>query len=161
MLTSVFQCERVTSLPDSRRLTLGRSELDPFPLFHLTTKLTLYLICIRPYKPPELIFASRTYSPPALDLWALACLLAEFFTPLSLPLSSTPSSLGSDERRWKEAMSDGEDDPPDEGKSTRETLFDGSKTDFALTGSIFKLLGTPTAVSWPVSYCLLALTDQS
>ncbi|ORY77570.1 kinase-like domain-containing protein [Leucosporidium creatinivorum] len=103
----------------------------------------------QPYRPPELIFASKTYDPLALDLWALGATLAEFFTPLEAPTRpSPPSSPPSDRNgRWADDMSDDEEEF--DSAPGRQTLFDGSRTDFALTGSIFKLLGTPTLNTWP------------
>lgn len=37
------------------------------------------------------------------------------------------------------------------GPIERSTLFEGGFSDFALIGSIFKTLGTPTLETWPVS----------
>ncbi|EDR15396.1 uncharacterized protein LACBIDRAFT_155279, partial [Laccaria bicolor S238N-H82] len=36
------------------------------------------------YRPPELLFSSRSYDPQALDLWSFGATFAEFFTPLRL-----------------------------------------------------------------------------
>lgn len=128
------------------------------------------LLCVidRPYRAPELIFASKDYDPQALDLWALGATLAEFFTPLTTKsrCKVSPSSLSDDgnssdfEVRRERYGSEDRDEPNDgddgvewsaDLQSRRETLFDGSATDFTLSGSIFKLLGTPTVETWPVS----------
>lgn len=37
------------------------------------------------------------------------------------------------------------------GHIVRSSLFEGGFSDFALIGSIFKILGTPTLKTWPVS----------
>jgi serine/threonine protein kinase len=104
----------------------------------------------RPYRPPELIFAAKTYNPLALDLWALGATLAEFFTPIESPEKPSPRpSPPSDSGHWGYEMSDDEEEL--HSAPRRQTLFDGSRTDFALAGSIFKLLGTPTIDTWPVS----------
>lgn len=117
----------------------------------------------RPYRAPELLFGTRDYDPFALDLWALAATLAEFFTPFGLPEPSSPASddSGEDkEGRWGEedlerefgGDKDGAFAPPSEAPVlTRQTLFEGTKGDIALVGSIFKIVGTPTVVTWPVS----------
>ncbi|GAA5851169.1 hypothetical protein JCM8547_004153 [Rhodosporidiobolus lusitaniae] len=119
------------------------------------------------YRAPELLFGPRTYSPPALDLWALGATLSEFFTPLAPRTPSAPSSTTSSEERFRRGRV-GTPEPPwgaaeelSEGKEQQEggneeelerrTLFQGGASDFLLAGSIFRVLGTPTAESWPES----------
>lgn len=123
-----------------------------------------------PYRAPELLFGSRSYSPFALDIWSFGALIAEFYTPM-VPseeqadrLQSTPSP--------PPHLSHNDGGHLDSGtalnwycainptvtessvwnlrlKYVRKTLFDGSCGDIGLVGSIFKLLGTPTLTSWP------------
>jgi serine/threonine protein kinase len=96
----------------------------------------------RPYRAPELLFGSRDYDPFALDLWALGTVIAEFYTPLQqVPTSPASSRSGSPL----------DDDDGHETPWTRATLFNGSRSELALIGSIFRELGSPTRESWPVS----------
>lgn len=107
------------------------------------------------YRAPELLFGSRSYDPFALDRWSLGCCIATFFTPLALEHSSSPDS-----------SEDGQDSSDEFGKPPRPPwmrkakgkqesplrradLFEGGHSDFALIGSIFRTLGTPTLESWP------------
>ena len=102
----------------------------------------------RPYRAPELLFGARDYDPFAVDLWALGCNIAEFFTVL------------------ESEVHDG-DDTPDAAMPTwmkpkpvlkRRSLLNGGLSDFTLIGSMFKLLGTPTLENWPVSCSMHDLT---
>ncbi|GAA5973936.1 hypothetical protein JCM11641_001230 [Rhodosporidiobolus odoratus] len=103
-----------------------------------------------PYRAPELVFASRTYSPPAIDLWALAATLCEFFTPLETPSPpSPPSSEDSMEREWR--LREEQEEGP---RLSRKNLFRGGQSDFALIASIFRVLGTPNVAEWPEAACL-------
>lgn len=74
-----------------------------------------------PYRAPEIIFSSTSYHSLQIDLWSLGSIIAQFFT------ARAPSS------------------------SAQETLFCSTEGSFQLIGSIFRLLGTPTAASWPES----------
>ncbi|GAA6034681.1 hypothetical protein JCM8097_001114 [Rhodosporidiobolus ruineniae] len=95
-----------------------------------------------PYRAPELVFGSHSYFPSAIDLWALGCTLAELFTPFSTPSPPSPPSSDGGWGRFR-------DEPAEEEGPRRKTLFEGGHSDFALAGSIFRVLGTPTVESWP------------
>lgn len=116
-----------------------------------------------PYRAPELLFASREYDPFAVDLWALGATLAEFFTAFetakvsrSSSTSSSKSSVYSEDSNedYEHGTSSGniENGQDQIGKQRRRPLFDNGNgfSEFALIGSIFKILGTPTVESWPV-----------
>ncbi|KAM0750537.1 kinase-like protein [Meredithblackwellia eburnea MCA 4105] len=110
---------------------------------------------------PELLFTSREYDPFAVDIWALGVTISNLFRAFVEP--DPVSDCGSDddsEDRHHGGGHNGRGDLLEEffGPSTekkeeiqlvRKPLFDGSKSDFALIGSIFKVLGTPTIESWP------------
>lgn len=118
-----------------------------------------------PYRAPELLFGSRSYSPFALDIWSFGALIAEFYTPMersqdaSFSLYSDPPpepSVNHPGSRSGTAMdwySCGDlADPPTTaptGPLVRKSLFEGSIGDIGLVGSIFKILGTPDSTSWP------------
>lgn len=107
----------------------------------------------RAYRAPELIFASREHDQAGLDLWALGCTLADLYRPLALPVPpSPPSSEGSFERYYRECAT-----PEPEPKLSRRPLFDASSSDFVLAASIFRVLGTPTLETWPVSFAVVLL----
>lgn len=101
------------------------------------------------YRAPELVFASRDYDPFVLDLWALGATLSEFFTALELPVPPSPDSEDEFERYYRQCAT-----PPPEPTLQRKTLFDGGASDFLLAASIFRVLGTPTSETWPVSMIL-------
>ncbi|GAA5917505.1 hypothetical protein JCM6882_005494 [Rhodosporidiobolus microsporus] len=103
-----------------------------------------------PYRAPELVFASRSYHAPSLDLWALATTLSEFFTPLEAPAPPSPASSDSGDG-WGHYREEEEEE--DKGLR-RKTLFQGGASDFVLAGSIFKVLGTPTVETWPEAAAL-------
>ncbi|BGP66068.1 hypothetical protein NBRC10512_001594 [Rhodotorula toruloides] len=96
------------------------------------------------YRAPELVFASRDYDAPAIDLWATAVTLAECFTPLDYPTPQSPGSEDSFQRYYRQHAT-----PPPPPELQRKTLFDGGASDFLLAASIFKICGTPTSETWP------------
>ncbi|OAV91012.1 hypothetical protein PTTG_04799 [Puccinia triticina 1-1 BBBD Race 1] len=121
-----------------------------------------------PYRAPELLFGSRSYSPLALDIWAFGALIAEFYRPMErsedefVPLDSAPSTPDNTGLGTGTAMdwySSGDlSDPsgaalPQQANLicpvVRKTLFDGSIGDIGLAGSIFKIRGTPDSTTWP------------
>ena len=107
----------------------------------------------RPYRAPELLFGTRTYDPLAIDLWSLAATFAQFFTALRLSddddteinadLESAPPTPFIVPKHLRSSLG---------AQWTRESLFNGDMGEIGLAWSIFKIFGTPTAESWPVSY---------
>ena len=104
------------------------------------------------------MFGTRTYDPLAIDLWSLGATFAHFFTPLRL---------------WSAEKDDDDDDDETDtlkitptpfivpkyisigypgAQWTRNSLFNGEKGEIGLAWSIFKIFGTPTTESWPVSF---------
>ncbi|GMK55756.1 hypothetical protein CspeluHIS016_0208120 [Cutaneotrichosporon spelunceum] len=78
-----------------------------------------------PYRAPELLFGPHAYDARAIDLWAAGATLAEFYvvcSPLRNDYQSTPLC---------------------------GTFFNATFGDLGLAGSIFDVLGTPTAETWP------------
>lgn len=111
-----------------------------------------------PYRAPELLFGARSYDPFTIDLWSLGATFAGFFTPLR---------FHSDEEDEFPDESDDDNQPPNpfivpkgldimdpDARWTRDTLFNGDRGEIGLAWSIFKIRGTPTANTWPVS-CIL------
>lgn len=102
---------------------------------------------ISPYRAPELLFGSKAYDPFALDIWSLGATIAEFFTFIGPEPPSSPSSDTSDPPvvlpPWQV--------PAQVVPVKRFSLFEGGMSDFTLIGSMFKILGTPTIETWPVS----------
>ena len=114
--------------------------------------------CIhRAYRAPELLFGTREYDPPSIDIWSVGATFAEFFTSLRL---SSEEDEGDEECETQ----------PDPGSPkrpeafivprylrigypgahwTRDTLFNGERGEIGLAWSIFKILGTPTRETWP------------
>lgn len=110
------------------------------------------------------MFTPRTYDAAATDLWSTGVLLANFFAPLTLVL---------DADGWEEREDDDSDEEEEGATSTtslqhyiypkqipasslggnwvRTPIFDASKGEIGLLWSIFRTLGTPNEVSWPVS----------
>lgn len=112
-------------------------------------------VLFSPYRAPELLFGTRTYDPFAIDLWSLGATFAEFFMPLRL------CSDEEEEEQDEYEEQDGEVPPPfiipknlinsSETRWERDTLFNGNRGELGLVWSIFKIRGTPTAETWPVS----------
>jgi cyclin-dependent kinase 8/11 len=128
------------------------------------------------YRAPELLFGSRSYDPLCIDRWALGCCIAQFFTPFAADgagsdsdetsedkSSGIPSPWDAIEQKSRGPQSSAGNAPPRPawmGTNIRArrpkpvkkaALFDGGWSDFALIGSIFKTLGTPSLDTWPVS----------
>jgi len=103
---------------------------------------------IRPYRAPELVFASRSYNPAAIDLWALATTISELFRPFASTAVSSSASTSEEDDPYHELEDRSSRDPP---APRRQSLFTSGASDFVLSASIFKVLGTPTLDSWPVS----------
>ncbi|KAG6916860.1 hypothetical protein DXG01_004841 [Tephrocybe rancida] len=104
-----------------------------------------------PYRAPELLFGTRDYDASALDLWSAGATFAEYFTPLRF--------CGEDEEDEEEEEG-GKDPKPLEpfirpwnptagGVWERDTLFNGTRGELALAGSIFRVRGTPDSINWP------------
>ncbi|KAF8746971.1 Protein tyrosine kinase, partial [Rhizoctonia solani] len=125
-----------------------------------------------PYRAPELLFAPRQYDASAIDLWSLGVLASDFFTSLQFEPKNMASDSG--EFDWdalvpKNNESADDIDPmnkfPDAtmsfnvpssvtdtsrpGSWHRISLFDSTRGEIGLVASIFKLLGTPTEMTWP------------
>ncbi|ESK83452.1 cell division protein kinase [Moniliophthora roreri MCA 2997] len=98
---------------------------DLFPEIRGSNKGMYFEVCTGPYRPPELLFGTRDYSPYAVDMWSLGCLFAEFYTPLEM----VEYDYG-------------------EKRKERKTLF-SSPSELGLIWSIFSLLGTPNNNTWP------------
>ncbi|BGP43604.1 Death-associated protein kinase 1 [Rhodotorula kratochvilovae] len=101
------------------------------------------------FRAPELIFASRSYDPPALDLWATGATLASLFRPLAFPREPSPDTEDSFERAYRQYAT-----PPPPPVLQRTPLFDGGASDFVLAASVFRVLGTPTVGTWPEAVAL-------
>lgn len=101
----------------------------------------------RPYRAPEVVFASRSYDPAAIDLWALAATISELFRPFASPDSTSPSSSSEEDDPYQ--YSERAESRPVAPR--RQSLFTSGASDFVLSASIFKILGTPTLESWPAS----------
>jgi serine/threonine protein kinase len=125
--------------------TLGRSASTCNLLLNLSDSLC------RPYRAPELLFGSRSYDPFAIDRWALGATIASFFTTIGPTRSPSPDS---DEPQ----MSFMSTLAP--GPIVRLSFFEGGFSDFALIGSIFKTLGTPSLKTWQVSMLLTCILIQ-
>lgn len=133
----------------------------------------------RPYRAPELLFGSRSYSPFALDIWSFGALIAEFYTPMERsqdasfslysdppeePSLNHPGSWSGTAMDWYACgdLADPSATAPI-GPLVRKTLFEGSIGDIGLVGSIFKILGTPDSTTWPVKLLslLFCFTPQN
>ena len=95
----------------------------------------------RRWRAPELLFSPTLYDPFALDLWGIGVLITDMFRPV--PLSDFDDE---DEDEDEDPLEEEVIRPP-----ARTTLFDDGFGDIGLAGSIFRVLGTPTAETWPVS----------
>ncbi|CAE6469894.1 unnamed protein product [Rhizoctonia solani] len=125
-----------------------------------------------PFRAPELLFAPRHYDAYATDLWSLGVLASGFFTSLRFEpknSASRPGEFDWDALVFESDRSDHDTDsmnqPPDgtkpfnvpgsvtnmdrTGSWNRMTLFDSTRGEIGLIASIFKLLGTPTEMTWP------------
>ncbi|PLW37731.1 hypothetical protein PCASD_11273 [Puccinia coronata f. sp. avenae] len=119
-----------------------------------------------PYRAPELLFGSRSYSPFALDIWAFGTLIAEFYMPMERT-EDPPSSPSPSPHPTPSAPDDacpgtaidwysfgGADftalsPAAPTGPLLRKSLFEGACGDIGLVGSIFKIRGTPDSTTWP------------
>ncbi|CAK9781361.1 kinase-like protein [Cutaneotrichosporon oleaginosum] len=109
-----------------------------------------------PYRAPELLFGPVTYDAAALDLWAAGATLAELYRHLT-GWRRAPGSRSDGGSSHVSSLS-GSESPPlslDGGaRSSDVALFDATYGDLGLAGSIFSVLGTPTAESSPSFFSL-------
>ncbi|KAH8825649.1 kinase-like domain-containing protein [Flagelloscypha sp. PMI_526] len=124
-----------------------------------TTERMYFEVSTGPYRAPELLFGTRTYDAYAIDLWSLGCLIAEFYTPLSL--ESDWDDFPSDEEEEVEGPTGShhipkhllklaeEEEEVQFAKWTRNSLFAGDRGEIGLAWSIFKIRGTPDEENWP------------
>lgn len=128
------------------------------------------------YRAPELMYNLKQYDAVATDLWSLGVLIALFFAPLRLTLEESDSDGDSDfsnedaregcesgktvtvgtlgyslPRKLELVLADTVVSLPSRASWRREPLFDSSRGEIGLLWSIFRLMGTPTKDSWPVS----------
>ncbi|KAF7290133.1 Lanosterol 14-alpha-demethylase [Mycena kentingensis (nom. inval.)] len=107
------------------------------------------------YRAPELLFGTRAYNAPSIDLWSLGAVLAEMFTSLR-------AEYDNDEPEAYALIAGAQpDSPPFISRSPAEpvewyhdTLFNGRRGEIGLAWSIFKIRGTPTDASWPGFHAL-------
>lgn len=114
-----------------------------------------------PYRAPELLFGPNDYDPRALDLWGAGATLAEFFRqtgPYPVEVDSGPDSSDEELTTAVAALKIGRRPSPTDNERT--PLFNAAYGDLGLAASIFRLLGTPTKDSWPVSGFELVATAQ-
>ncbi|KAF7331340.1 Lanosterol 14-alpha-demethylase [Mycena kentingensis (nom. inval.)] len=108
------------------------------------------------YRAPELLFGTRAYNAPAIDLWSFGAVLAEMFTALRAEYDDDDDDPEAD------ALIAGAQPnsapfitrPPGHGVPAEwyhDTLFNGRRGELGLAWSIFKIRGTPTDApgSWP------------
>lgn len=115
----------------------------------------MFTLLSSPYRAPELLFGTRSYDPFAIDLWSLGATFAGFFTPLRLYSDEEEESLGDveDENQPPSPfiVPRGLDILDPDARWIRDTLFNGNRGEIGLAWSIFKIFGTPTPDTWPVS----------
>lgn len=103
----------------------------------------------RPYRAPELLFGPRMYDAKAIDLWAVGAVMAELLGV------SSPSLEDDSLSKVDEPDSDFDADPLEmrvTPGTKRRSLFDDSYGSLGLAASIFRLRGSPTSLTWPVSF---------
>lgn len=83
-----------------------------------------------------------------LDIWALGVILAECHVRAR---AMTVSSFGSDDSDPDIDPLDGDVRPVSRNSTRPARLFDDTFGEVGLAASIFRVLGTPTPDSWPVS----------
>lgn len=104
---------------------------------HLSISMLMY----RRWRAPELLFSPSTYDAFALDLWGIGVVITDMFRRTPLQNADSDSEDEDEDPLEEEVIR-----PP-----IRTTLFDDGFGDIGLAGSIFRVLGTPTAETWPVS----------
>jgi cyclin-dependent kinase 8/11 len=119
----------------------------------------------RPYRAPELLFGPHTYDAFTTDLWSFGATFAEFFTPLRLSSSSDSDgdddddSAASAKKEMKPFILPSNVRPGDpSARWRRDSLFNAERGEIGLAWSIFRIRGTPTNETWPVSCSLLSCT---
>ncbi|KAF7783933.1 hypothetical protein Agabi119p4_98 [Agaricus bisporus var. burnettii] len=112
-------------------------------------------VCTGPYRPPELLFGTRSYDPFTIDRWSFGATLASFFTPFRLLSSDIDIDDNDDDNPQDTSSFDPFIIPPHLNTTnpstywSRNTLYDASRSEIGLAWSIFKIHGTPNAQLWP------------
>ncbi|KAF8215737.1 kinase-like domain-containing protein [Mycena galopus ATCC 62051] len=109
------------------------------------------------YRAPELLFGTRAYDAPAIDLWSMGTVLAEMFCALRLCPADDDAYDEEEEEPVYNAQAGDQPFvvPPrlrvgqPETQWCRDTLFNGRRGEIGLAWSIFKIRGTPTDKTWP------------
>jgi serine/threonine protein kinase len=114
---------------------------------------------VRPYRAPELLLGLRCYDAPAIDMWSFGAVYAEFFSAMYCiagdgygeePGDIDPYIKVEDDNSNPFEISPSVMNNPEDIKWDRKSLFNGSRGEIGLIGSIFKIRGTPTEETWPV-----------
>jgi serine/threonine protein kinase len=86
-------------------------------------------------------------------MWSLGVTLSTFYTELRWLPAHFPDDASDTESYGGEQMDeDGSEVEDREVRWSRKSLFKSSRGELGLMWSIFRLLGTPTDETWPVSY---------
>lgn len=106
-----------------------------------------------------MLFSPERYDAAALDLWSAGVTLAEFFRPLRGVEVDSDESDGEGEAEGGMSVDDYDplDGPRLSSSPDPAPLFDSSFGEIGLAASIFRRLGTPTAMSWPVCVTVTTL----
>lgn len=124
-----------------------------------------------------MLFSPPVYDACATDLWSLGVTLSMFYTELGLVtllICDDESERASDhDQREEEEEDEEEADEEQEGypgyiapgersvRCSRKSLFKASRGEIGLIWSVFRLLGTPTESTWPVSFSKLVVLVAS
>jgi cyclin-dependent kinase 8/11 len=110
----------------------------------------------RYWRAPELLFSPTSYDAFALDLWGIGVVISDLHSPNIDDQSDSDDSDSNSE----ESLDPLEADDCDRSPKARARLFNDTFGDVGLAASIFRLLGTPTPQTWPVSTSGISLSEQ-